>query len=113
MTVERPTEIQCQATIVEAAKLFGWRIHATRPARSAKGWRTPIQGHAGFPDLVLARGPDLLFVELKRKPNRIEPDQQAWHDALAAAGATVHVVWVPEGMPQFLAGLAARTGAAA
>jgi hypothetical protein len=97
--------------VIDAAKMFGWRIHHTRPARTGKGWRSPIQGHVGFPDLVLVRGPVLQFVELKRKPNKVEPAQQAWLDALSATGATVSVVWVPEELDGFVAHLTARAEA--
>lgn len=106
--IERATELQCQATIVEAAKACGWRVHATRAAQTGRGWRTPIQGHKGFPDLVLVRGSLLWFVELKRRPNKVEPDQHDWIDALLDAGALVSVVWVPEGLDDFCAQLAAR-----
>lgn len=107
MTDTRPTEAQCQATIVAAAKLLGWKVHATRQAMTRRGWRTPVQGHAGFPDLVLVRGSQLRMVELKRKPNRVEPEQQEWLDALAA-GVDVSVAWVPEQMHELLAELAER-----
>lgn len=108
MTATRATETQCQATIVAGAKTFGWRVHAERPAQGGKGWRTPIQGHKGFPDLVLVRGRRVMFVELKRKPNKVEPEQQEWLDDLAVAGVEARVVWVPEGMQTFLAELARR-----
>lgn len=106
----RATEAECQATIVEAAKLAGWRVHAERPAQGQRGeWRTHLQGHKGFPDLVLCRGSRLMFVELKRKPNRVEPAQQQWIAALSAVGGVwAGVVWVPEEMDAFIAVLARR-----
>lgn len=108
-TTERATERQCEDTILEAAATFGWLAHATRPAPSNKGWRTPIRGNKGFPDLVLVRGSEILFVELKRKPNRVEPDQTRWLGALSDTGRVeVHVVWVPEGLQPFLERLARR-----
>lgn len=109
--VPRASERECQATIVAIAKMFGWRVHAERPAQAGKGWRTPIQGHAGFPDLVLVRDDRVLAVELKRKPNRLEDDQREWLEALAVAGVETRVVWVPEGMDAFNAELAARSAA--
>jgi hypothetical protein len=99
----RPTEAACQSTIVEAARLGGWMIHAERQAQSRKGWRTPIQGHAGFPDLVLVH-PDarlVWFVEIKRKPNKLAPDQLVWRTALEEAGADYRLVWVPEELDEF------------
>jgi hypothetical protein len=69
-------------------------------------WATPIQGHAGFPDLLLARRDVVRVVELKRKPNRVEPEQHAWIDALRAAGITTEICWCPEGMDDFIRTLA-------
>lgn len=111
MSAPRATESQCQATIVATAKMFGWRVHAERAANSGRGWRTPIQGHAGFPDLVLVRDGRALVVELKRRPNKVEPEQQEWLDALAAAGLEARVVWVPEQLDAFTAELATRESA--
>jgi hypothetical protein len=104
----RATEAQCQATIVEAARTFGWRVLAIRTAVDRGGrWKSPIQGDAGFPDLTLAHPrAGLWFVELKRAPNRLEPEQQAWRDALRAAGAPWRLVWVPERMSAFITELA-------
>lgn len=99
-TLDRPraSEADCQDTIVAAAKAAGWRVHAARPAASRTGrWSTPIQGHAGFPDLILVhRTRGLVVVELKRRPNSVEPDQREWLVQLRAAGLQVCVWWVPE-----------------
>lgn len=96
----RATEAQCQQTLIETAMRTGWRVHAQRPARTDRGWRTAIQGHAGFPDLVLITpdGTALHVVELKRRPNHVEPHQQLWLDLFAGLGLPVHahVWWVPE-----------------
>jgi 5-methylcytosine-specific restriction endonuclease McrA len=46
---------QLQRTIVEAARLLGYRVQHARPARTQRGWRTPIEGDVGFTDLVLAK----------------------------------------------------------
>lgn len=103
----RPTEAQCQATIVDAAIRLGWRVHAERPAQKQSGkWATSIQGHKGWVDLVLVRGSEALFVELKRKPNKVEPEQTAWHVALVVAGLNVLVVFVPEEQDDLIARLA-------
>lgn len=104
MTV--PTEKQCQATIVEAAKTLGYLVHHTRPAQSRHGWRTPVQGDVGFPDLVIAGHGKVFVVELKRKPNRVDVRQQTWIDTLGDAGIHATVVWVPDGMQAFIDELA-------
>lgn len=102
--VVRAHELACQNTIVQAAIACGWHVHAERAARTASGRHaTPIQGHAGFPDLVMIT-PDrteLWVVELKRAPNKIEPAQQVWLDLFAGLGVPVRaaVWWVPEGLP--------------
>ena len=76
------TEDELQRCVIDCAKLFGWLVHHTRPARSAKGWRTPVQGDAGFPDLVLVRAGRVLFVELKSARGSVRPNQVRWRDAL-------------------------------
>lgn len=70
--------------VIELARLYGWRVAHFRAARTAKGWRTPVGADgAGFFDLVLVRGPDLLFVELKADTARLTDEQRAWFDAIA------------------------------
>jgi hypothetical protein len=88
-------ERELQDAIVECAQLLGWKVMHTRPAWTAKGYRTPIQGDVGFPDLVLARGPRMIFVELKSSRGTLSPAQVAWKQALEWAGGTVYV-WRPE-----------------
>jgi hypothetical protein len=45
-----------QSRVVGYARLRGWLVNHARPATTAGGWRTPVQGDPGFPDLALARG---------------------------------------------------------
>lgn len=85
--------------------MSGWLIHAERPNKRSDGrWETAIQGHKGFPDIVMTRGPHLWFVELKRKPNRVEPDQELWIDRLdhIAPNVKAWVLWVPEEQDAFI-----------
>jgi hypothetical protein len=99
----RARETDCEDAIVKALALSGYRVHAARPARTARGgWRTAVKGNAGFPDLVIAGHGRTMFVELKRRPNKVEPEQQRWHNVLTDAGADVRVVWVPEGQQAFI-----------
>lgn len=110
MAAVRASELECQAAIVEAAQLSGWRVHAERASRRQSGsWATAIQGDAGFPDLLLCRPPRVMFVELKRRPYRVSPDQHDWLAVLGACPAVeARVVWVPEGMDAFIAELVRR-----
>lgn len=106
----RATEAECQTAIIQAAKLGGWLVHAERPAMRQSGrWSTPIQGHSGFPDLVLVKGSWVLVVELKRKPNKIEDSQRRWLDAFAQTSVIPLVVWVPEQQREFCEALMGDT----
>jgi hypothetical protein len=92
------SETEFLRQVLELAAMLGWSAAHFRPALTARGWRTPVQGNlgAGFPDLVLAsptRG-RLLFVELKSDVGRVSADQAAVLAALEAAGARCYV-WRP------------------
>ena len=70
-----------QALVIDYARLHGWLVHHTRPARTAQGWRTSLQGDAGFSDLVMARGGRVVFAELKAAKGRLTAEQQRWQEA--------------------------------
>lgn len=56
------TEAAWQQNVVRLAGYYGWRTYHTRDSRGSD---------PGFPDLVLIRGPELLFAELKPdRPSR-------------------------------------------
>jgi hypothetical protein len=69
------------STIVEAALLLGWRVHHDR--RSDKAQQ---MGNAGFPDLVIAKGGYVLFLECKSETGRLTQDQWAWAKELDLGG---------------------------
>lgn len=98
-------EIACYRSILEAARITGWRVHHQRSTRCG----TPISGDAGFPDFVLVhpRG-HVLFVEVKsdRTGAKLTPEQERWGDALLKAGARWSVVRVPSGLATFVQTLA-------
>jgi hypothetical protein len=88
------TEAQLQTAVIELARLLGWRVAHFRPALTARGWRTAVEGDgAGFPDLVLARPRRLLFVELKGPKGLLATAQVDWMNALLGAGAEYHCWW--------------------
>jgi hypothetical protein len=98
----RATELECEATIIKSAKMAGWLVHGSRVAYSRGKFSTPIKGHAGFPDLVLVKGERLIIVELKRRPNKVEPEQEVWLKAFAQVpGVESYVVWVPDQQDAF------------
>ena len=97
------TEKQFQRQVIQFARMCGWRIAHFRPAQNSKGqWRTPVAADGkGFPDLVLVRGVNLIFAELKTDKGRLQPEQKQWLEALdtvgmIAARAVKTVVWRPE-----------------
>jgi hypothetical protein len=85
------TERELQDAIVSCARLFHWRVHHARAAMSRRGWRTPLTGHVGFPDLVLAGHGRVLFIELKVARRALTVEQEAWLEALRAAGQELYV----------------------
>jgi len=93
MTTPAMTERQLLDSICAAAKELGWLQHHDRPALTAHGWRTPVQGDVGYPDIVLTKGGKLACWELKGAHGKVAPAQQAWLDALALVpGVDVRVV---------------------
>lgn len=89
------TERELQAAVLEAARLCGYAVHHTRPARTLRGWRTPIAGDAGFPDLVLCGRGRLLVRELKVGGRRPTPEQSHWLELLRDASVDAGV-WTEE-----------------
>jgi hypothetical protein len=94
------TEAQFQSAVITLACLCGWMVHHTRAAQIRPGvWATPIQGTAGWPDLVLARHGEFMVVELKKDGGRLTAGQKAWLLMLDSAGIETHV-WYPKDMEQ-------------
>jgi hypothetical protein len=93
------TEAQWQTTVLQIARLRGWRVAHFRPARTERGWRTPVAADgAGFPDLVLIRD-RVVFAELKSRTGRVSPGQHVWLDALEHAGAEAYI-WRPSDLDE-------------
>jgi len=100
------TEDELLTAIVEAAAFLGWRVHHDR--RSDKAIQ---QGHAGFPDLVLARKGIVMFVELKAARGRLDAEQWSWALAVSPPeglpGSNVRYrLWFPEDLDDALKELA-------
>lgn len=97
------SEREFQAQIVELAQLCGWRAHFERPARTAHGWRTPIQGDKGFPDGVLAHEGQrrLIICELKSERGKLSKEQRKWLDVLRLCGIEAYV-WRPSDWPEVM-----------
>ncbi len=90
-----------QGAVIEAAQIVGWRVAHFRPAKTEKGYRTPVQADgAGFPDLVLVRPPRVLFVELKSEKGRASQAQITWLQELGASDEIDTFEWRPSDWPE-------------
>lgn len=97
------TEAAFTSKVIHLARLNGWMVTHFLPARTGKGYRTPVQGHIGFCDLVLARDQVVLIRELKTDRGSLSAEQRAW---LAALGP-VAAVWRPRDWDEILVTLSA------
>lgn len=100
----RMNETQLTDLIVDACKMYGYRVSHFRPAKTDRGWRTPVQGHAGFPDLAIAGHGILLLAELKVGRGTLRPDQEEWRTAIPDDN---YRLWTDRNYRQALAELAA------
>ncbi len=75
--------------ILDRAARNGWRAVHYRPARTAHGWRTALEGHSGAPDVIAvhpSRG--VLLIEAKSKTGRLRPEQEEWRKWCEEAALT-------------------------
>lgn len=72
------TEDEFVDWIIEYAHTCGWLACHFRPARTNKGWRTPIKGDKGCTDLILARDGDVRLAEVKSATGRYGDGQLEW-----------------------------------
>lgn len=94
--VGQVSEADFTSAVIALAQYRGWHVTHFRPAWSERGWRTALQGNAGFPDLVLARRGVVIHAELKAEKGRMSKAQAAWGIAL---GETYRL-WRPSQMEQ-------------
>ena len=84
--VEYITEADFLATIIEYAQAKGWMVAHFRPGMTSRVdragkpvWVTPVQADGkGFPDLVLVRDGQLLFIEVKSEKGKLSEEQAEW-----------------------------------
>ena len=69
VVLKATTEAQYQKQIVDLAEACGWLVwHDNDPRRNS----------AGLPDLLMVRGPVLLFIEVKTEKGKVSPEQEAF-----------------------------------
>jgi len=94
------TEEQWQAWVIELAERLGWhwghfgKCKVGKPGEER--WVTPGTGvlGVGHPDLILARGMEVIYVECKADTGRLRKGQQEWIEIMRAAGLPVYI-WRP------------------
>lgn len=91
------SEAELLANVIDAAQKLGFMVAHFRPAKTAQGWRTAVQGDGkGFPDLVIANGKHVVFAELKSSKGRVETPQREWLDATQVGYQCQSFLWRPE-----------------
>jgi len=106
-------ESEFKNQLISIATMYGWKVHHDLPSMNAQGrYRTAIQGHAGFPDIVFVKANDrgvggILFVELKTEIGRLDPHQKEWLEEIRLAGGEWYV-WRPSDMASATDRLAGR-----
>lgn len=101
-------EAQFQNYVVRLARENGWLIHHTRTALAKSGrYMTPVQGHIGFPDLVLLHREReiLVFAELKNERGLVRREQRQWLELLKRIPCIFVCLWRPkmlDAIEQFL-----------
>ena len=98
-----------QSSVIMLARLHGWLVMHTRAVEIRPGvWKTPLQGHAGYPDLTLVhKNRGVIFAELKSEMGRLSDKQELWCQTLCDAGMEHHV-WRPKDMEYISKRLAGR-----
>lgn len=97
------TEEQLKAAVLELATMYQWKVfsvtNSTRLIKKGNGFirvkNINPQGN-GFPDLVLVRRGQIIFVELKQDGRYPELEQKEWLAALAVGGPVQTFVWRPK-----------------
>ena len=74
------------ALVKEAAETCGWMFYHTYNSHRSS---------PGFPDLVMVRPPDIIFVELKAEKGRVTQDQEEWGWALMGCPGVEYYLWRP------------------
>lgn len=98
-TMIEMSENDLQTTIIGAADLGGWMVFHDNDSR---------RNRAGFPDLVLLRPPELIFVELKSARGRVSAEQVLWIEQLGQVDYISADVLRPDRMDDMITRLLRR-----
>lgn len=78
---------------MDLLRLHGWRFVHQRPARTERGWRTALEGHAGFPDFLAMRRGRCIAIEAKSGRGRLSPEQIAWRAEVEQVDGIEYHLW--------------------
>lgn len=78
------TESELRKEVVDMAHALGWRVFSLPIAKT----RRPVKDATGYPDLTLARGTSVIWIELKQQDGILSRGQIAWLTMLP----TAHVI---------------------
>lgn len=90
--------------VIDLAHSLGWLVHHSRPAQTKDGWRTPLSGDAGCPDLLMVHpSAGVVLAELKSERGQLSDHQQKWGTVLRKVatssglndGTVRYYVWRP------------------
>ena len=102
------TEAEFQQAVIELARTLGYAVAHFRPAKTSKGWRTPVAADGkGWPDLAIVGRGRIIYAELKSARGKLSPEQQEWLDRLERAGGESYV-WRPEDFDQIVSVLTGK-----
>lgn len=74
--------------VTQLAEIRGWAWLHLRPGMTRDSWRTPISGPLGkgWPDLLLIRNGEIMWLELKAEGGSVSPDQEQVIATLSEVG---------------------------
>ena len=75
------SEAEFTTQVVQLFQLRGWMVVHIRPAKTARGYRTPYEGDPGLPDIIASRLGRTILAELKVGKNKPTQEQREWLDA--------------------------------
>ena len=84
------TEDELLTAVLGMARYQRWLCHHVR-----RSDRAITQGDSGAPDILMARPPRLLLVELKTERGKLSVLQEHWRDALVKCPGIEVYVWRP------------------
>ena len=103
------SEKQFLAQVIELAKLYGWSCAHFRSARIQRKdgshyYATPVQADGeGWPDLVMARPPRLIFAEIKSESGIPSEAQMDWINCLNLCPPAEAYLWRPKDFDHIVA----------